>query len=214
MKKNIKKYIAEIGMFITMILLIVLTVIAYSSPAYKKKEASEDYEIIRYKQDYADVETNEIETHKAAEEETTAKTKYYQVPLDTVLQDYIFTLCEREHINPAFIIAIIERESNYCSTAVGDYGNSIGLMQINLRWQKGRCEQLGVYDLTDPRQNVTVGLDVLHELFEQSEDLTWVLMAYNGGPEYADNKIQNGIYETEYTHYVIERMQELDAERE
>lgn len=214
MKKNIKKHIAEISMFITMILLTVLTVIAYSSPAYEKKETSEDYEIIRYKQDYADVETNEIETYMAAAEETTAKTKYYQVPLDTVLQDYIFTLCEREHINPAFIIAIIERESNYCSTAVGDNGNSLGFMQINTCWQSERMNKLGITDLFSPIQNVTIGIDIISELTKSSEDMCWILQAYNGGIEYANNNFRNQKYNTDYTDYVIERMQELDAERE
>ena len=38
---------------------------------------------------------------------------YYDVPLNHELQDYIFTLCEGRGIDPAIIIAMIEKEYYY-----------------------------------------------------------------------------------------------------
>lgn len=211
--KDVKEHLFDVIMLSTLLLFMIFGFIVIDETAqYEETQTTKD--IIRYAHDNASIETSEKETVMAAEETTTQAVKYYEVALDTTVQDYIFALCEDAHINPALIIAIIERESNYKSNAVGDNGASLGLMQINTRWQASRIDELGVTDLFIPIENVAVGIDILHELFEQSEDLTWVLMAYNGGTEYADNKIQNGIYETEYTHYVIERMQELDAERE
>lgn len=196
----------DIAMFSILTLVIVLGIVAISNKTEHVEPIESDTIILNYS---ASVETTNLEVVKEASETIPTK-KYYDVPLSNDVQDVIIDSCNYYHISPALVLAMIERESNYLVDAVGDYGNSIGLMQINLRWQKDRCEQLGVYNLTDPRQNVAVGLDILNELFEQSEDLAWVLMAYNGGTEYADNKIQNGIYETEYTRYILSRSAELE----
>ena len=66
---------------------------------------------------------------------TLTKTRtYYDVPLDRDLQDHIIDTCEEYGIDPAIVIAMIRKESQFTPGAVGDGGNSLGLMQIQPRY--------------------------------------------------------------------------------
>lgn len=134
---------------------------------------------------------------------------YFDVPLDHKLQDYIFELCDEKCIDPAIIIAMIDKESKFDIDIIGDKGKSYGLMQIQPRWHKERMEELGVTDLLDPYQNVTVGIDILAELLESGESLEWALMAYNGGHSYANRLTAEGRLST-YASTVIENASELE----
>lgn len=121
------------------------------------------------------VETSAIKT---AELENT----YFDVPLSEDLQDYIMNICEEYGIDPAIVIAMIQKESCFTASAIGDGGNSFGLMQIQPRWHSGRMEKLGCTDLLDPFQNVTVGIDYLAEMLEWYDgDIAKALTAYNRG---------------------------------
>ena len=128
--------------------------------------------------------------------------EYFDIPLDRELQDYIFDLCETAGVDPGIVVAIIERESKYDASAVGDGGRSFGLMQIQSKWHTGRMLDLGCSDLLDPYDNVTVGIDYLAELGQDGASLEWVLMAYNGGPSYANRKMNAGIV-TDYAREVV-----------
>lgn len=134
---------------------------------------------------------------------------YFDVPLDYDLQDHIFNLCDGYNIDPAMVIAIIERESNYNASAKGDSGNSLGLMQIQPRWSEERMARLGCPDLLDPYQNVTVGIDILVDYFDRGKSVEWVLMAYNGGPSYANRKVEAGEI-SEYALTVLEVTKSLE----
>ena len=119
----------------------------------------------------------------AVEEKTEPIIKlYYDVPLDYELQDYIIHLCEEHHIDPAVVIAMIECESGYNAWAVGDDGDSVGLMQIQSRWHQARMDKLGCTNLFDPMQNVKVGIDYLAEMLDWYDgDIAKALTAYNRG---------------------------------
>ena len=117
---------------------------------------------------------------------------YFIVPMEESLQDHVFDVCGRYGIDPVLVMAIIQKESRFNIGAMGDNGNSYGLMQIQPRWHSARMERLGCTDLLDPYQNVTVGIDILAELFGRGGSLEWVLMSYNGGYVHADNHIANG----------------------
>ena len=107
---------------------------------------------------------------------------YYDVLLTRELQDHIFAECEKHGIDPAIVIAMCYRESSYDAGAVGDNGRSFGLMQIQRRYHEERMERLGVTDLLDPLQNVTVGIDFLAELLDRYDgDVEKALTAYNRG---------------------------------
>lgn len=155
------------------------------------------------------VDTMEFEMETEKEVLIEEKPRFFDVPLDEDLQTYIFELSEDIGIDPAIVIAIIEKESNYDASAVGDHGRSLGLMQIQLRWHTARMAELGCDDLLDASQNVCVGIDILEDLLEEGESIEWVLMAYNGGQVYADRLASEGRV-SEYAVKVIEMANELE----
>ena len=84
-------------------------------------------------------------------------------------------------------------------------------MQIQPIWHSERMNKLGVTDLLNPYQNVTVGIDFLAELLEEGKGTAWALSAYNGGPDYADDLFENGTT-SKYAVEVLEnsgRMKEV-----
>ena len=124
------------------------------------------------------------------------------------LEFYIERVCEPVHICPEFVEAIIERESSYNPKAVN--GDCIGLMQISERWHKERMAEFGVTDLTDPFDNILVGVDYLRELFEKYEDPGMVLMVYNGDSRAKDLQTTGNL--SEYAEWILTRSAELERE--
>ena len=108
-------------------------------------------------------------------------TPTYNVNLSVEVQECIITECGKYGINPSIVIAMIEKESRYNPNAIGDNGNSFGLMQIQPRWHTKRMEKLGCTDLLNPIQNVKVGIDYLGELYNRYGDIGKALTAYNTG---------------------------------
>ena len=105
----------------------------------------------------------------------------YDVPLDEELQLHIISEADKVGIDPAIIFAMAFRESTYRADAIGDGGNSYGLLQVQPRWHSARMERLGCTDLLDPFQNVTVAVDYLAEQIARYGDLAKGLTAYNRG---------------------------------
>ena len=120
----------------------------------------------------------------------------YDVPLDEELQLFIIEQAEAHDIDPAIIVSMAKRESTYRADVVGDGGNSFGLLQVQPRWHQERMDRLGVTDLLDPYQNVTVAIDYLSELIERDKGIAWALAAYNAGASGA-NKGYGMDYATE-----------------
>ena len=131
--------------------------------------------------------------------------RYFEaVPLDKALQDYIIRESEQKGIDPAIVMAMIDRESDYQADTIGDNGNSFGLMQIQPRWHSERMERLGCTELLDPYHNVTVGIDYLAELLDRyNGDMAKALVAYNQG-NYKGTV-------TAYAKAVMEKAGELNA---
>ena len=130
----------------------------------------------------------------------------YNVPLDYDLQLYIIQTCEELNIDAGVVMAMIFYESSYQVDAIGDGGNSVGLMQIQERWHKERMERLDVDNLLNPYQNVTVGIDLLAELLDEyNGNVEMALMAYNAGRGGAEEYwFSNGEYSNEYSQKVTE----------
>lgn len=129
----------------------------------------------------------------------------YDVPLDADLQAHIKLTCEEYHIDPYIVLAMIWQESRWNADAVGDGGDSLGLMQIQPRWHSGRMEKLGCEDLLDPYDNVVVGIDYLAESIRRYDgDVDKALVAYNQGH-------YKGTI-TEYALDVLEKADELRGE--
>lgn len=133
---------------------------------------------------------------------------YFDVPLSEDLQDYIFEVCETYEIDPAVVVAVIWKESTYKASAMGDNGKAYGLMQVQPRWHRDRMKRLGVTDLLDPYQNILVGVDYLAELYHDRGSMKWALMAYNGGPDYANRMTRAGRVSS-YASAVLKKSKEL-----
>lgn len=136
---------------------------------------------------------------------------FYDVPLDFEFQSFIIQLCEEHHIDPAVVIAMIDTESGFNADAIGDSGNSYGLMQIQQRFHLARMDKLGVTNLRDPYQNVTVGVDYLHELLEYyGGNIDKALIAYNAGQVGAYNYyFSQGIFSNHYSQKVLGKIENL-----
>lgn len=128
--------------------------------------------------------------------------KLYDVPLPADLQLHIKELCEAYGVDMPLVLAIIGQESNYDPAAIGDGGNSIGLMQIQPMHHQQRMDKLGVTDLLDPRQNVLVGIDLLAELLSENNNAEWAITAYNAGAGTADFNKKIGM-RSEYAESVM-----------
>lgn len=168
--------------------------------------------VIQWKQEELQTESAEVTVEPletSATVEPVGEVTFYDVPLSEELQIHISEECEKYNISPSIVIAMIERESSYKADAIGDNGNSLGLMQIQPRWNQERMSRLGCTDLLDPFQNVTVGIDIVAELIEEDSDLYWVLMAYNGGQAYATKNMNSGNI-SDYAIEVVERASELE----
>jgi soluble lytic murein transglycosylase-like protein len=161
---------------------------------------------------YETIQGTPVETTASVEDARTGEVvevELYDVPLDEELQLYIIELCEEHHIAPAFVFAVIEQESGFNADAIGDDGKSMGLMQIYQKYHQDRMEKLGCGDLMNPYQNVAVGIDYLYELFQMNPDVYWVLMAYNGGIAYSNERMATGNY-SDYAVNVAARAKELE----
>lgn len=146
-------------------------------------------------------QTPEVDRALNPEPEELEEAKIYDVPLDHELQLHISKLCDDYELDMPLVLAVIGQESNYNPNALGDNGNSMGLMQIQPRWHTERMEKLGVTDLMNPFQNVTVGIDLLAELLNDGS-VEWAITAYNAGAERADFNRNVGIV-NEYTESVL-----------
>lgn len=143
-------------------------------------------------------------------EPTEPEVKYFDVPLDEDLQDYIFYLCDQYEIDPRIVIGMIRKESTYNPNCIGDNGNSFGLLQIQPRWHQSRMNKLGADDLLNPYDNILVGIDYLAEMLDWGNgSITYALMAYNAGPSNAWDMVDDGIV-SYYARTVLAYADELE----
>ena len=136
----------------------------------------------------------------------------YPVDLDPGGQRYIIKTCEEYKINPSIVIAMCFYESSFNPDAVGDNGESMGLMGISPRWCWPEMERLNCPDMTDPYQNVTVGIDIIaRKMAKYDGNPEMALMAYNAGDAGAHRLwFDNGIYSTTYSSNIMNMSWALD----
>lgn len=133
----------------------------------------------------------------------------FDCPLDAKLQKHIVDTCGEYRIVPEVVFAMIDQESDFNAAAVGDSGNSLGLMQIQQRYHGARMEKLGCTDLLDPFQNVQVGIDYLAELYSKYGDMEMALVAYNCGSSGAkETYFDRGQFWSVYSQQVLEKADE------
>lgn len=127
------------------------------------------------------------------------------------MQVYTYCVCKQYGVRYDLVIALIEKESGYRFDKVGDDGHSIGYMQIYEECHRDRMERLNVTDLTNPYQNVLVGIDYLSELIERYGTIQDALAAYNYGEQGAKQHLwKKGIYVYDYNQTIMNRMKEIE----
>lgn len=125
------------------------------------------------------------------------------------VQEYAEEIGEEYGICPELLEAIAYHESGCNKGAIG--GGCVGLMQISERWHTERMERLGVTDLMDGRQNMTVAADYLSELFTVYDDPGMVLMVYNGDSD-AQAYYHGEAELSEYAADILELSEQLERE--
>ena len=165
--------------------------------------SADDYQEAKRRAEPAAV--TQAEEPTAPEERKEPERTYYDVPLTEDLQNIIIDVSETCGVDPALVLAVIEKESGYNPDAAGDNGRSQGLMQIWRSFHEKRMEKLGAVNLYDPRDNVIVGIDILAEKLEKYEDTEKALIAYNAGDAGAKKHyFSKGVYSNGYSRAVIE----------
>ena len=144
------------------------------------------------------------------------------VPMDEATQRTIYEMCGENPELFCTVMAIAKRESRFDPEAVGDDGDSIGMMQINTWWQYDRIERLGITDLTDTEQNMAVAIDFLwwiaDRLAPEHPDSVFgdgaVFMVYNCGLQGASSLWEQGIKDTAYSRECLDFYRAFMAEME
>lgn len=104
-------------------------------------------------------------------------------------KDYIEETAESYGISPKLVKAIIEVESGGDANAIGDNGNSLGLMQIQPRYHAQRLKE--GESLLDPKVNG----EILSEIMDKYSTLDEALTVYNAGCDTGDRSYANRVYE-------------------
>lgn len=110
------------------------------------------------------------------------------------------------NVRKELVMGVISVESNFQQDVIGG-GAWYGLMQVDPKWHSERMDRLGVTDLLDPHSNILVGVDILSELITKYGNEAYALMAYNGGPAYANRMIASGSI-SEYASYILRYAEE------
>lgn len=132
-----------------------------------------------------------VETDKRAEDRILiVKTVLAETPKQ---KDYIEETAESYGISPKLVKAIIEVESGGDVNAIGDDGNSVGLMQIQPKYHEQRLKE--GESLLDPKVNVRIGCEILSEIMEKYGTLDEALTVYNAGHDTGDRSYANRVYE-------------------
>ena len=132
------------------------------------------------------------------------------IPLDAEEQRLLWQACEETGVTYELALAVIWKETNFRNIK-GDGGDSYGYMQVQPRWHSERMDRYGVTDLMDPYGNFLVGCDYLAELAAKDRGIEWMLHAYNGGPNYANNLAKAG-QTSQYAKDVLNYMNILNLE--
>lgn len=131
---------------------------------------------------------------------------YFDVPLEVEVQNHIFKVCEEYGVEPEIVVAMIDRESEFKASSIGDNGTSYGLMQVRPRYHTPRMKELNCTDLLNPKQNITVAVDYLAKCIEKNGDLEKALIAYNAGQTGAEERFfSKGIYSNAYSQDVLDK---------
>jgi soluble lytic murein transglycosylase-like protein len=169
---------------------------------YEPDEIFEVREVIEEPKEI-DIELNDISLvassmHETEEETVIESEPYYDISADgTISEESLYTVARKVgsmySIDPLWLMAIAKTESNYDIYAVGT-SNDCGLCQIIPKWSQDKIDALGLTDIFDPTQNLTLCAEILTDLQTDAYgyDRRYVSMAYNMGRAKAKQLYQQG----------------------
>lgn len=197
----------QVGVQLAIVAIIVLLIL--NSFYFTNAEAAD---ILDSKPDT--VETVTAEAAEAITLEELVNNSYYEcVPLDKELQFYTSITAESYGVPIGLVYGLINKESRFNINASGDSGRSVGLMQIQPRWQKARMEKLDITDAAEPYSNILLGIDILAELLQQYNSVEEALIVYNYGASAAKKCcFDKGIYSNDYTRDIIRYAEDFPIE--
>lgn len=79
-----------------------------------------------------------------------------------------------------YILAIMKVESGFCSDAISSSG-AVGYMQLIPKWFVQRGWDHGFTYISPPEENITLGIEYLDEMYQETGDLRLATMGYNMG---------------------------------
>lgn len=195
----IRKYsaawiVVTYGRAIIATLLLVAVIITFTSIADHNNSAQTE--------EKPKVDELAINDEKALQKELTGFVPL-DIPLEPALQEFIFGVASDYGLEGELVLALIEYESSFDENAIGDGGESYGLMQVQPKWYEAEMKRLKISkdELLDPYANVVVGVDVLAGYVERF-GVAHGLVAYNAGPDDAIELQKQGVI-TEYAESVL-----------
>jgi soluble lytic murein transglycosylase len=126
-------------------------------------------------------------------------------------------ICAESHkyrCDPRLVLALIMVESSFYSKATSSKGAK-GLMQLRPYVAKALAQEVGIaWDeeavIYDPEVNIRLGLYYLSQLILQFHDLEVALAAYNFGPTFIRERIEQGMpLPTRYANKVLKKYRKL-----
>ena len=125
------------------------------------------------------------------------------IPLSRDLQRFTYELCERLEISYPLVLGVMKVESDFRTGALrkGEGADMVGIMQINSRYLASHYKRYGVTDAYTPRDNITIGVNMLAESIGKN-GVHYGLMEYNMGIVNMRKKRDAGVTTTSYTRKV------------
>lgn len=124
------------------------------------------------------------------------------------IDDIVYeTVQKYDNLSPAFIYAIIKKESGFDSMALS-WADCRGLMQLHPEYYTDRLHELGYVSFYDPQGNIAVGCSVWSELLNDY-NMETAIKVYGWGAVNADK----ACYQDDMAHYIAavkENMEEWE----
>lgn len=122
----------------------------------------------------------------------TQKNEYIYIPH---LARHILTLCEKNELDPAIVLAFIKTESSYRTYAISPVG-AVGLMQVMPKTaaylaKKYKIEYKNEKDLHNVYINSELGITYISELRKRFKNDYHFIAAYNWGPTQINKEVRN-----------------------
>lgn len=144
---------------------------------------------------------------------------FYAIPLSEELQCYTYTMCCYFQIPEmyTYLLAIFWQETHYTDDQIHENENGTtdyGIAQINSSNIEMLTDQIGITDIMDPEQNICSACYIFAALLTYYDgNIHKSIMAYNLGTGNVAKLEAQGIYSSEYTDLVYDKLERLKADQ-